>query len=79
MTFDDIFAKFVISPYSKFMLTWNLLTTVVYLFSIFVDTLVIGFHLKPLLNPHIQFWSSIFSIVMVIDVGLKFCVAFRAN
>ena len=61
------------------MLAWNLFTTIVYLFSIFIDTLVIGFHLVPLLSPNVATWTSTLSVTMAIDVGLKFVLAFPSN
>lgn len=78
-SFDDIFARFVISPYSKYILVWNLLTTLSYFISIFIDTLVLGFHLRPLLDADLQTCTTVFSATMVIDVVLKFFVAFRQN
>ena len=78
-SFDEIFARFVLDPHSRYILAWNLITTLVYATSIFIDTIVIGFHLKPLLTPALQNTTSIFSAIMIIDVVLKFFVAFRAN
>ena len=78
-SFDEIFARFVLSPHSRYIIAWNLITTLVYATSIFIDTVVIGFHLQPLLNPALQTTTSLFSAIMIIDVGLKFFVAFRAN
>ena len=69
----------MIDPISKYILVWNLITTLVYSVSIFIDTLVIGFHLTPLLVPALQTWTSVFSIMMVLDVFLKFFVAIRSN
>ena len=69
----------MINPYSKYILAWNLITTFIYLGSIFIDTLVIGFHLKPLLVPQVQTATTLFSAVMVLDVGLKFFVAYRSS
>ena len=69
----------MLDPHSRYILAWNLITTLVYATSIFIDTIVIGFHLKPLLTPALQITTSIFSAIMIIDVGLKFFVAFRAN
>ena len=48
-TFDDWFVKFVINPRSRYMVIWNVIITVVVLISIFLDTLILGFHLRPLL------------------------------
>jgi hypothetical protein len=69
----------VINPYSKYILVWNLTMTVVYLISIFMDTLILGFHLTPLLDPRVNLWSTFFGFLMVVDIILKFFVAFRAS
>ena len=50
-TFDDWFAKYVISPYSKYLVAWNLVMTLFYLVAIFQDSMTIAFHLHPLLIP----------------------------
>lgn len=42
---DDWFSKFVITPFSRYLIIWNIITTLVYLIAIFMDTLIIGFHL----------------------------------
>ena len=50
-TFDDWFSSFVIKPNHNYILAWNLFATLVYLVSIFLDSLIIGFHLHPLKVP----------------------------
>ena len=69
----------MLSPQSKYILAWNLITTIIYSVSIFIDTIVIGFHMTPLLVPDLQNTTTVFSAVMIIDVLIKFFVAFRAN
>ena len=50
-----------------------------YLFAIFIDTLIIGFHLHPLRDPSICTINSIMSGVMIFDIILKFFQAYRVN
>lgn len=69
----------MLSPQSRYILAWNLITTLIYSISLFMDTIVIGFHMTPLLVPDLQNATTIFSAVMIVDVVLKFFVAFRAN
>ena len=69
----------MIKPTSIYILTWNLFATLVYLVSIFMDSLIIGFHLHPLLVPSITTANSILSAVMVFDIILKFFVAYSSN
>ena len=76
---DEWFAKYVINPTSRYMLLWNSLMAVIYLISIFMDTLIIGFHLYPLLTPSVSKASSSLSSIMLVDVILKFFLAFKAN
>ena len=75
-TFDDWFTKFVISPFSTRLIIWNLFMTLVYLLSIFQDTLTLGFHLDPLLDPWVSISQSALSALMIIDIVVKFFVAF---
>ena len=58
---------------------WNLFSTLVYLVSIFMDSLIIGFHLNLLTHGDITTLNSLLSTVMLIDIILKFFVAFRSN
>jgi len=78
-SWDDWFAKFVIKPTSRYMIVWNAIMTPVYIVSIFVDTFTFAFHLTPLLEPPLANWSSISSAWMLVDIILKFFVAFKAN
>ena len=66
----------MISPFSTRLIIWNLFMTLVYLVSIFQDTLTIGFHLDPLLIPWICTTQSMLSVLMLIDIFVKFFVAF---
>ena len=77
--FDDWFSRFVINPYSKYLLIWNMLMAVIYLVSIFMDTLIIGFHLHPLLDPSICNWNTSLSFLMLFDVFLKFFISYPAT
>ena len=77
--FDEFFAKFVIYPQSKYVLIWGMFMTIIYLLSIFLDSLVLAFHLHPLTNPGLQNWSTVFTIFMIIDIIVKFFVAIRPN
>lgn len=51
----------------------------VYLFSIFFDTIILAFHLRPLLTPDITSCNSILSGLMVLDIILTFFIAFKTN
>ena len=75
-TFDERFAKFVINPYSKYLIGWQLTMTLVYLVAIILDSFIMSFHLQPLKEPDINFWQTLFSFLMVIDIFLKFFIAF---
>jgi len=75
-TFDERFAKFVINPYSKYLIAWQLTMTMVYLVAIILDSFIMSFHLQPLREPDINFWQTLFSFLMVIDIFLKFFIAF---
>ena len=78
-TFDDWFSKYVQLPTSKYIIGWNMFMTSVYLVSIFIDTLIIGFHLHPLLTPSIVTTQSIAGALMLIDIIVKFFVGFRSQ
>lgn len=78
-SWDDWFVKFVIKPTSRYMIVWNAFMTLVYIASIFTDSLLIAFHLTPLLEPDISNWSTISSVLMLLDIIIKFFVAFKAN
>ena len=52
---------------------------IVYLISIFADTLILAFHLWPLTDPLICTFNSILSGIMIFDIILKFFQAYRAN
>jgi len=69
----------VINPYSKYITVWNMIMTAVYLVSLFMDTLILAFHLYPLLNPSVSNWNTILGTLMLIDITLKFFIAFRAT
>ena len=77
-TCDEWFSKYVISPFSKRLIAWNIFMTFLYLLAIIMDTLIIGFHLRVLKIPEINVWQSIFSFIMIIDIFLKFFVAQRS-
>ena len=53
--------------------------TPVYLYSIFTDTLIIAFHMWPLLNTQVANMNSVLSAIMIFDMILKFFKAFKAN
>ena len=74
---DNCFAKFVVTPYDRYLIVWNIVMTLLYLVAIIIDSLVIGFHLELLLVPKINICQSIFSAVMILDIVLKFSVAIR--
>ena len=78
-SWDDWFAKFVLDPTTRYIMLWNALMTVVYLVSIFFDFAIVGFHLRPLLEPAFTNCSTVLSVMMLIDVVLKFFQAFKAN
>ena len=52
---------------------------IIYIISIFMDTFIIGFHLRPLLFPEVTVWNTCFSALMLIDVFLKFFIQFRSE
>ena len=78
-TCDEWFSKFVIMPFSRYIIGWNIFMTMVYLFSIIQDTLIMGFHLRLLLIPEMNMWQMVFSLVMIIDIILRFFVAIRQS
>ena len=78
-TCDEWFSKFVIMPFSRYIIVWNIIMTVVYLIAIIMDTLIIGFHLRLLLNPEFNVWQMVFSAIMIIDIILRFFIAIRQS
>ena len=66
-------------PFSRYIIGWNIFMTMVYLFSIIQDTLIMGFHLRLLLIPEMNMWQMVFSLVMIIDIILRFFVAIRQS
>ena len=64
-------------PFSRYIIVWNIIMTMVYLISIIIDTLILGFHLRLLLIPSFNMWQMIFSAVMIVDIILRFFVAIR--
>jgi len=76
-TCDEWFSKFIITPFSRYIILWNIIMTMVYLLAIITDTLIVGFHLKLLLIPEFNIWQMVFSAVMFIDIVLKFFIAIR--
>ena len=44
-TCDEWFAKFVMTPISRYIIFWNIIMTLFYLLAILMDTIIIGFHL----------------------------------
>ena len=69
----------MIRPYNKYLIMWNLLMTLGYLVAIFTDSLIIAFHLNPLLDPTFCRFQTALSFLMLIDIVLKFFTAIRSS
>lgn len=78
-TCDDWFSKFVITPFHKYLIAWNIFMTFIYLVALIMDTLIIGFHLKVLLVPDLNICQSLFSFLMIIDISIKFFIGIPAQ
>lgn len=78
-TCDDWFSKYVITPFHKYIILWNIFMTFVYITAIIMDTLIIGFHLKILLDPDLNLCQSLFSFLMIIDISVKFFIGVPAQ
>lgn len=75
-TFDDWFTKFVIFPTSKYLISWQLFMTLVYLLAILLDAFVIAFRLVPLSrSENVNSFQMAFSLLMVADIISKFFIA----
>ena len=66
-------------PTSNYVIVWNLFATIFYLISIILDSLIIGFHLTPLLTPKITTMNTIISFLMLTDIILKFFIGIKAK
>ena len=77
--FNNYLSKYIISPYSKYLLFYQIIMTVIYLVALTIDTLILAFKLRLLLTPNISTLQSIFSFIMIIDIMVKFFIAYRAN
>ena len=69
----------MITPVQKYLLAWNIFMSLIYLLSIIIDSLIIGFDLRILVLPKLNVMQSIFSFLMMVDIALKFFVALEAS
>ena len=75
MSFDEYMARYIITPRMTIFQIFAVVSSIGYLISAFIDPLILGFRLQPLLSPTVKTLQTWFSFTMLFDICVLFITA----
>lgn len=70
--FDLLMSKYIRLPNDRYILIWSVFMSIIYLASIFIDTVIIAFDFEPMTDMGMATAQSVLSLIMFFDICVTF-------